>query len=406
MKKMVSFIGAGRRQEGETRTYQKTTYQFSDEATVETAILAEALVKRKEMAIEECVLIGTHGSSWGCLIEEAALDDDSLFALYDTLENQFETQSANEETLQTLGEALSLRWEMPVKCHLHSSEVLEENVTSILFGYVEALRSPSAPSGLLIDITHGFRSMPILLMAAVQTLDTLSPDGVGLEIIYGEFKKDAPSPVRYLKPVWDGVRFARALRLFNERFDGDLLADLIKEEWASGAYAIRRICNIIQANFVTKFDEAFSQLGNALDELSKKENPSCQISLVGEQLRDLHRRFTRPSTLHRRLLVLADGLAERRLWGQAITTLQLALEAYVFDSYGEAGYGNYEITKELTSEFGKSLSQKNRVHFHRLRDTRNAIAHGGGASGKGGKPQEGNLPTQYKTYAAFLKRIF
>jgi hypothetical protein len=82
MKTLISFIGTGRRQEGSQTTYQKTCYEFPDGTQHETAILAEAFVRRSELEISACILLGTHGSSWGCLIEEAALQDDQIWEIF------------------------------------------------------------------------------------------------------------------------------------------------------------------------------------------------------------------------------------------------------------------------------------------------------------------------------------
>jgi CRISPR-associated DxTHG motif protein len=304
-----------------------------------------------------------------------------------------------------LEKTLSERWEMPVHCHIHTAEIREENVREIIFGYLTQIRQMKN-SNLLLDITHGFRSMPVLLMSTLQTQDALLPEGIGLEIIYGEYRRDEPSPVRYLKPVWDQIRFARALRLFRERFDGALLAEHLESSWKSGSKAVLRVTEMIQANFVTKFDEALAQLGNALKELDQREKVSSQDHLVAEELRNMHQRLTRPQFFHLRLLALAELLAESRLWGQAVTALQLALEAYLFHFYEDNRYGDYEATKELLQQFGSTLARRDREYFHRLRSARNAIAHGGARSTRGGLPQEGNLPGQFSAYRDFLKRIY
>jgi len=404
MKKLISFIGAGRRKEGEKNTYQKATYQFQDGKTFTTAIFPEALVSRNEMDIGECILIGTNGSSWGCLIENAAENDDTIFSLYEELETEFDNTATSQKTLQKLESVLQKLWNIPVQCYVHDSKITEENVLSILFGYIDVLKTTNN-TDLLIDITHGFRSMPVLLMGAIQTLDTLFPQGLNLEIIYGEFKPLGTSPVRYLKPVWDAVRFARALRFFKERFDGVLLSTFLKKDWKKGAKAVERLSNMIQANFFTKFDEALNQLKNALDVLPDPCEPTTH--LAAQQLRTLHQRLSTPVFFHKRLLALADLLAEQQLWGQAITTLQLALEAFVFHYYKNDQYGDYEVTKNLLKNFSNLLKEKHdRNLFYRLRNTRNAIAHGGCRSTKGGIPQETNLPSQFKSYRSFCELIF
>ena len=83
------------------------------------------------------------------------------------------------------------------------------------------------------------------------------------------------------------------------------------------------------------------------------------------------------------------------------------MEAFVFHYFEEEdNYGNYDRTKELLEHYSDRLRGKDRDYFHRLRNARNTIAHGGCRSSKGGIPQETNLPGQFNSYHAFLRRIF
>jgi CRISPR-associated Csx2 family protein len=408
MKKLISFVGKGRRDAGDVNTYQKTEYAFADDVRISTAIFPEALIQYRKPEIAEAVLIGTYGSSWGCLLER----HDHCFDLYERLEQGFERQVVSNDMLGELGQALSGIWQIPVTCYAHSSEITEENALQILFEYMNCI-SETQCADLLLDITHGFRSMPVILMGAVQLLDAVLPSGVSLQIIYGELNQQGPSPVRYLEAVWDGIRFGRAMREFNEKFEAERLAEFLEKDWQQGSRAVRRLSAVLQANYVTRMDEVLSQLKNAIDAAQKEPVPGEQTMMAVRQLEQLHRRLSARPHLHQRILVLAELFAERKLWGQAITTLQLALEAFSFHVEGEDDWSEeYEVTKKVRAAFMKRLqkgaNERNRDHrqLMKLNAARNAIAHGGAFTARGGKPQEASLPSQFSSYRDCLTRVF
>ncbi len=412
MKRLISFIGKGQRlQKKGAETYQTATYQFANGETYTTAIFPEALIRHNQPKISECILIGTPGSAWAALLEEDTHINGQTenIELYEKIDKQFEHENVSGEMLAELERALSRMWDIPVQCHANNAAIDADNVLEILFGYVDLLDS-SPNTELLIDITHAFRSMPVILMSALQLWDAILPHTIRPAIIYGEFKQGHNSPVRYLEPIWQGFLFGQGLRQFQEKFEGELLAEEIEDLWPDGAKILKRISLVLQANFVTKLDGTLKELGNKLERLKRAPIGNPKVVTVQKILTALHRQLSRQNDFHNRLRVLAEAFAERKLYGQAITTLQIAVEAYACYLKGEE-YGNYEnnepFRRELESRIKNDMGRhsKDLDTLNKLRNSRNQIAHGATLSRDGGMPSEHSLPKQFKKYSDFVARL-
>ena len=154
-------------------------------------------------------------------------------------------------------------------------------------------------------------------------------------------------------------------------------------------------------------DETLNQLKNALQVYKTMDSPPSWLKPIALNIEKLHNNLTKPNTQKERILAVADILFERRLYGQAVTSLQLSYEAFLFEYYENENYGSFDETQKLRRKFYKESSLgKELEKIHRLARTRNMIAHGGMDSGIKGKPQPQNLPSQYNSYRSFLERLY
>ncbi len=106
---------------------------------------------------------------------------------------------ATEEAWQTHGEALAHALPQAVALHRRAipAGASSEELWAVFAELLESLQSADGP--VVLDITHGFRSLPFFAAACVaylQALDAL-PDGV--QVVYGAY--DAPDE-RGVRPVW------------------------------------------------------------------------------------------------------------------------------------------------------------------------------------------------------------
>lgn len=401
---LVSFIGTGRRIEGET-AYKKVSYDFGKNKIIETSMFFNAIQKSEKYNLSEAIIIGTKTSAWATLLDEHL---DKYEDLYLELEGDLENSGVEDSTLIKLEKALKSIWTMDIKCIATSYEIDEGNAFDIISLYSEQLSSINNES-LLIDITHGFRSMPVLLMSALQFSESIKPLVESIDIIYGELKGNGvASPVRYLDAVWRSVKLSRAVDSFFQKFDSTELSSMIAPFWTSGYKAIDQMGNSLQGNLILWIDDSLKQLNNALRE--EIVDPPLWFIPIKLQINRLYKQLRKPKNNSDLCFTIAQMFADRKIYGQAVIALQLSFEAYLFLYYreDESAYGDYDKTKKLRTDFynEKSIAGKDKQKLQNLNNARNMIAHGGSRSVHGGKPQASSLPKQYQSYKKLLERIY
>lgn len=400
MTTLISFIGRGRK-DIDLDAYRKVNYDFGS-IYVSSSCFLRALCASGKYKFDNVLVIGTYTSSWSTLIDDCSAGEDDLW-----LRLEEESTPGNHcggvmpETLSELERALSSRWNVPVKCIAHEQALDEANAMSLLERY--CTEAAQADSSVIMDITHSFRWMPMMLMASMQFKNSFPNSLTRIDIIYGEEN----GKVRYLDAIWKGFDLARACSIFFDKFEPEPLVALIDGFWSSGAKAISRLGRQLQGNFLVHIDESLDQLKNALTDFKNIPSPPLWSQRVHKELQSFHFRLSSSPFRCRNILALAGMFAERHLFGQAIITLRLSYEAFLFDFFKEIEYGNYKLTEKLDDRFKKSHPSF-RKQAQKLDYSRNMVAHGGAESVNphDSKPQINNLPKAYKDLSGFLIKLY
>jgi len=291
-------------------------------------------------------------------------------------------------------------------------------------------------TNILFDITHGFRSMPLLIFQSLQ-LNASKISGRKVEIIYGEFNRaENKGIVHELYEYWDYYEISSARKQFDDKFNGKVLAEKIKPYWESGAKFLERFSEIVECNFslqlpVNKWltsnasgSEALKQLRNALDDYNETGKDKW-VKEVRDKLDDIYKEIIQKKEerypVAKAVWKYSKLLREKNLITQAVIALQVVVETAIAEQYDPSkigdydwyhGYYDYEKSERIKGIGKKKLKKfcyKNKKmgdDLERLEYLRNQIAHGGGKNKKGIYPLQANIPGILKPTDRAIEELF
>jgi CRISPR-associated Csx2 family protein len=401
---LISSIGIGMyKDEG---GYRKTKYQFANGETHVSSLFLKTLLETQKRDIRKVILVGTYTSSWDILIPDGGDADPDLWI---TIKDECKSADGiSEESLRLLKTKM-LQWHnLPFAFKIHSSHLDADNAEAI-FGIYKTISDEIAEdTDILFDITHGFRSMPILIYQALQ-YDMAQFSNRRIHLIYGEYiDKEAISYVRDLSKYWNFHEISAAITMFEEKLDGEILAKKIKPYWEPGGKCLVRLSEIVKCNFSFQIPDALRQIRNALNSLADD---------VPQWVKDVHRGLTviydrlQSNSVSMCLRAYSKLLEEKQLIAQAVITLQMAVETIITEKYAPDHVGEYEWWQKYGDDFYKKekrkLSWNDKDALYKIEDLRNAIAHGGNKDKRTKEyPSTANLPGLLKQGNKAADKLF
>jgi CRISPR-associated Csx2 family protein len=401
---LISMIGTGMYVEKDSG-YRTTKYEFRDGNTFETHLFLEALLQNNlGQNIDKIIIVGTITSDWGALI--AKYNEHTELSLK-LLENK---KIISKETFSELETTLSKMYKKDVQIFYHTDEIDSETTEEIFNVYKEISKNIPQGSKILFDITHGFRSMPILLYQTLQyAFQNEFSDS--LSIIYGEYiPTEKISKVRDLSGYLEYAEIASGFKLFNERFDGRILAEKSKDIWGKGSKWLKKFTEIVQTNYFLQIFTSQKELANILKEDLPEKAPSWLIDLY-DLLKAFYNKLKKLEK-SKLLFEFSKILAEKKLYTQAIIGLQVTVEAKAFELFGDWDeLGNYDYFQEkvrpLFRDFLRNdFQEKHKDRIFNLEGVRNQVAHGGAKNKKtGGSLNAENMYNQYESFVQIVEKL-
>lgn len=396
---LISLVGTGMYKDG----YRQTEYVFPDGKKITTHIFLKALLEARYRKISKIILVGTVTSGWDMLID---VDDD----LWVTVCEAKEKREISDELIKKVELYLSEKLNIPVVIKYHTDKI-DNSSTPEIFDLYSSIIPEINDENILFDITHSFRSMPVLLYQALQFSASQNSKIKNIEIVYGEYiEKEKLSYVRDLSSYWKYSQISDALYVFSQKLDGFRLADLIQDEWESGSKAIRRLSEIVQTDFCLQIAEVAAQIRNSV-----KKYPENAPEWLGK-VRDVLLKILKVvgnenKKMSECLFDFSKLLYERKLNVQAVICLQVTVEAKICENEGHCEeVGNYnwwqdngkkalnKIKSGNWKDIGNPLT--NLEHF------RNQIAHGGAKMSNGSFPHAANIPSIYESGLRGVENLF
>lgn len=357
MSTLISFLGksASNAQTG----YRTANYVFEPGFEREVPFFGMALLEY--LKPQKLILAGTAGSMWDVFFDNQHTDDDSLLALMEAVPRQAVTAEMLAIHEQRLTEKLGI----PVQCLLISYARDEAEQTAILTDLAGAIGKGER---IVLDVTHGFRHLPMLALVAARYLQHVR--GVQVqEVYYGAAEMtDATSgktPVLRLGAMLHMLDWVEALAVYENSGNYGIFAPLLQQDGmqadranmlAQAAY-FERNSNPVQAK---------QNLSGAHAHVREHQGPMG--NLFRETLTE-HIGWFRQGSRTDWELALADRYLQRQDYLRTITYL---CEAYISRATEKFG-GNVNQFEDRDLAF-KEADKNQDVWL--LKHLRNAMTHG------------------------------
>ena len=371
-KVLLTFLGRTRKSEAGYRTI---CYKFGDgDACDPVAFFGWTLQRRLQP--DRLVILGTAGSMWDHLTEAdfdfGSIAEDERLALTEKVAQQQVTEDDLHPLEPLLGERLGceVRLRLIPYCRDENEQIA---LLRILAEEVDA------GDHVELDITHGFRHLPMLALLAALHLRKVR--GARIEHIwYGAYDPDTGgAPVYELSGLLRIADWIEALSVYGQSGDYGVFGRLI------GGEAGRLLAEASFLETVKRIGQARSRLRDVLKCIDQSDDPV--LLLFKDELR---RRigWAEGENYYRRQRELALEYLERERFLDAILT---GWEAFTTLLQREKGIpldpDNHRHRERVRDEFDQrerarkpSTSRYNA--FDSLRRLRNAVAHGSQPKGE------------------------
>ena len=382
---LITGLGTGTYDEQEKGRYKKTIYVFEDGKEYSCSVFCEALVEHYARDLKKIIIIGTVKSAWNALI--ADLDDNDASAeLWLNIKYELESQGISDDNLLQLEEYLKNLYKgIDFKLLVHSVSFQKDTIASILSVYSQIYPNIEKNTKLVLDITHGFRYMPMLMYQTLQYHgNEFGIDNV--KMLYGELGSDKKSFVRDVSDVWKIAEINKQVYAFKTSFDGLALGRTLKqykEDIVSGW--ILGFSDLVQKNYVMQIKQAISELRNILKKKASVGSFDLDafnfIDDIYNYLDDFANRFSTCDCLSDYLFQFAIVLNEKELTTQSIIALRESLWTKLLEKYSPEEIGTYVkdmYVRDFYKAFVDDCKDKGIYKdINDLIDERNQIAHAG-----------------------------
>ncbi|MEW6168789.1 MAG: TIGR02221 family CRISPR-associated protein [Pseudomonadota bacterium] len=366
---LLSFLGRSPKRDG---GYRQTDYRFDDGSVDQAAFFGFSLLRR--IRPERLVVMGTAGSMWDHLFERdvalGAEAESERLELMDAVADKTVTQDQLDRVAPTLASVLGCAVEL--KLIPYAREEAEQ------VAIVRAIAEAAADAAQLhLDITHGFRHLPMLAMMALQYLRAVRPSVAVKAVWYGAFDEDSgEAPVHELSGLLKIAEGAAALARFDANGDYAALSALVPED------PRKHLCQ-------AAFYERTQQVGKAREPIRKAravletDPPGALPNLFRDALRkrlvwaDEERLYQRQRALALQHLGRGDELRAALFGFEAFITRYMYTQPVA-----GADPGNFDHRQQARARYeeaGRSTRGAEFEDYKMLRDIRNQLAHGIGS---------------------------
>ena len=382
MTTLISFIGAARPGDGPNPHYQFATYSFEDGFSAQTTFFGHAALKHfqqfeNELTPTRWIIIGTKTSGWDMLEDVACDADIDLIAVATEWATRVRAEiaggAASSVTLQEFSERFPIKPGIELRLKIVNDDA--DDIFGCLHKNIEQNES------VILDITHGFRSMPIHALIALGALRWMKDISIA-DILYGGLDKPrlpggaAPavslrrsSQLARATPALAAVYINSDLEAASEVTSILKIGDAALRNSLNNAHVFRSIMhgnradNVLRGDAVANPDNWTAQgtLANlAANFLRERSEPGAQAQRAQREFRRADEFFDRHDYM-RAILLLTESIKRH-----AIVT---------FDLVNRLGKVDPTVDDVFRALEGEEINPLTAMDLRKLRLLRNAIVH-------------------------------
>lgn len=356
MTTLISFLGKG--QDG--RGYRDANYQFDDNQYFEKQKYI-GLALAEKIKPSKIILLGTSGSMWDVFLES---ESEGLVEQWLELNDAVKSQSVTQKQLQPFEQFLSKALNTEVHCILIPFAKNAQEQIAILSVLAGILNDRDQ---VILDVTHGFRHLPMLALVAARFLKTIKQIDVQ-HIYYGalEMTEQDKTPVLKLDSLLSMLDWVDALSIFDKDGDYGQFTDLLVQEGLAEneAYLLK------QAAFferTTNSSNARQKLSTVQKKLELLDSPI--FGLFKEQLLNRLQWFKQANRGLQEQQLAKEYLERNDYIRAVIYALEGMVSAKTFES-------NQDVNSYSDREENRQELKKENSSFKLFSNIRNALAHG------------------------------
>ena len=389
-KVLISFVGTGRLLDRQTREYDKATYMV-DGQKYESPFVS--VILKKHFKIDSVILIGTAKSIWESVYLEFSkengkdFDEDYFLALGLDCEGHDHTSPLEILHQERIEDAMGPGSKIVLINYGLNQEEFQKNEEKIL-SIEQFLKDGDE---LYVDITHCFRSLPLVLLNTIIYLKEVSSKNITIQkILYGMLDVNRElgyAPIVELNNVLEVNEWISGAHALKEYGNGYKIAELLKDQ--KNKTTLNTFSDLLNANY----------LNGIKNELDTTINYSVESPLAKKVLKPVMDSFKK--ILHGRSdseyqLSLAEWHFNHCNYGSSYLILQETIITYMCERHSEflpddarqardliRGLFNNQLdqieVKRLKEKIG-FIDRKIWDTYHQIREIRNGIAHPLGGS--------------------------
>lgn len=364
----------GRSPKAENEGYRTTTHTFPDGSQDEpTAFFGWRLLDWLKPRRDRMVVLGTAGSMWDYLFETAD-HDGSLEEARLALQVPTEEKRVDQALLDQWAPVLQTRLDVDLRLVIipyGRSEAEQLELVETIAAHVQE------GDGVDLDVTHGFRHLPMLAFVAALYLREVKRAEIHA-IWYTAFDADsAEAPVYDLQGLLRVADWIGALQTFDKDGDYSVFEPLLQSSW--NAPVLKGLREAAYFERVSRINEAQGKL-RGVDAALSRESPGSVTGLFAPLLRK-RIGWIHGANPYQHQRALAKGhLAQRDYLRAAI----LAYEAFITRQALKQGKDPSDRRQrdDARKKFENYLPEiKKRdpgveIDYRLLQDLRNHFAHG------------------------------